>query len=69
MLIVLGFILVDVILLVIYMVLEGVITHFSAGTAANEERPSQVDGVSKSRQYTIVDIGGVSANATTYIVS
>ena len=46
MLIVFGFVLVDVVLLVTYIALEGFITHFSVGTERNEERPSGVHGVS-----------------------
>lgn len=38
--------LVDVIILTIYTVLEGVMTHFSAGTQLNKERLRAVYGVS-----------------------
>ena len=45
MLIVFGLVLVDVTILIIYTVLEGVITRFSAGSEPNEERERAVHGV------------------------
>lgn len=46
MLIVFGITLVDVFILTIYTVVESVMTHFSAGTELNQERPRAVYGVS-----------------------
>lgn len=45
-LIVFGLVLIDVIVLSIYIALEGAITHFSAGVEPNEERKKGVHGVS-----------------------
>ena len=45
-LIVLGLVLIDVILLILYTLLEGIIANFSGGTDVNEEKPSAVHGVS-----------------------
>ena len=53
MLIVSSFILADVILLIVYIVLEGVVAHFSAGTDLNEERPNSVYGVSMKLSYNV----------------
>lgn len=53
MLIVSSFILADAILLILYTVLEGVVTHFSGGTELNEERPNSVYGVSTKLSYNV----------------
>ena len=45
MLIVLSLTLVDIVVLTTYTILEGVITHFSAGVASNKEKLSAVHGV------------------------
>ena len=54
-----GLVLVDVTILVIYTVLEGVIAHFEAGAEKNKEKPIVVEGVSKTYDhincYSILD--------------
>ena len=44
-LIVLSLTLIDIIILTPYTIVEGVLTHFSAGVASNKEMPSAVHGV------------------------
>jgi hypothetical protein len=44
-LIVLSLTLIDIIILVTYTIVEGALTHFSAGVASNKEKPSNVLGV------------------------
>ena len=46
MFIVLCLTLVDLIVLSVYTLLEGVVTQFSVGTASNKERPTAISGVS-----------------------
>lgn len=44
-LIVLGLVIVDIVILVIYVIVEGLMTHFSAGKQPNEEKLRATHGV------------------------
>ena len=44
-LIVLSLTLIDIITLTTYTIVEGVLTHFSAGVVSNKEKPSAIHGV------------------------
>jgi hypothetical protein len=46
-LIVLSLTLIDILLLTAYLIVEGALTHFSAGVAFNKEKPSAIHGVSR----------------------